>query len=66
MDKIDPKAKMPSHTSGTPRGEELVHRKGREPGRNSWWHQRTARDSTSVCPKAREPIDRRMPHMPPP
>jgi hypothetical protein len=26
---------------------------------------RTARDSTSINPKAREPIDPRMPHLPP-
>jgi hypothetical protein len=58
------KSKMPSHTPGTARGEELVLKKGPEPGRETG--TRTARDSTSVSPKARGPIDPRMPHMPPP
>jgi len=65
MDRIDPKAQKPSHTSGTPRGEELVKRKGREPGRNDWRFQRTARDSTSIGASARGPISPKMPHMPP-
>lgn len=61
---LTPKAKMPSHTPGTTRGEETIFKKGVEPGRESG--TRTARDSTSVNPKARDPIDPRMPHMPPP
>ena len=58
-----PKSSMPSHTPGTTRGEELVIRKGPEPGRETG--TRTARDATSVNAKARGPIDPRMPHLPP-
>lgn len=57
------KSTISSHTEGTNRGEEMVQRKGPEPGRETG--TRTARDSTSVNPKARDPIDPRMPHMPP-
>ena len=58
------KSMMPSHTPGTTRGEETVIKKGPEPGRETG--KRTARDATSVNPKAHGPIDPRMPHMPPP
>jgi hypothetical protein len=58
------KSKISSHTPGTSRGEEVVTKKGPEPGRETG--TRTARDSTSIDPKARDPIDPRMPHMPPP
>jgi hypothetical protein len=58
------KSQSPSHTPGTTRGEEWVLRKGPEPGRETG--TRTARDSTAINPKDREPIDARMPHMPPP
>jgi hypothetical protein len=54
-----------SHTPGTPRGEERVQKEGREPGRQDTRFGRTARDSTSINPKARDPIDPRMPHLPP-
>ena len=57
------KTLMPSHTPGTTRGEDAL-RKGAEPGREGG--TRTARDATSINPSAREPIDPRMPHMPPP
>ena len=40
-------------------------RHGREPGREDDEAGRTARDSTSINPEARDPIDPRMPHMPP-
>lgn len=56
---------MPSHTPGTRKGEEMVMRLGREPGRESG-QSRTARDSTGINAKDREPIDPRMPHLPPP
>jgi hypothetical protein len=56
---------LTSHTPGTPRGEERVQHKGREPGRENRRFGRTARDSTSINPKAHEPIDPAMPHMPP-
>lgn len=54
-----------AHTPGTPKGEERVRREGPEPGREDRRIGRTARDSTSINPKARNPIDPRMPHMPP-
>ena len=59
-----PKSRMPSHTPGTTRGEEMVLKKGPEPGRETG--TRTARDATSVNAKQRDPIDPRMPYMPPP
>jgi hypothetical protein len=62
---LSKKCELPAHTPGTPKGEELVQRKGREPGRDDRRHQRTARDSTGISAAAREPIDPRMPHMPP-
>ncbi len=65
MENFDPKASLPSHTPGTPKGEERVQRHGREPGREHPKIGRTARDSTSISPEARNPIDPRMPHMPP-
>ena len=54
-----------SHTPGTPKGEERVHRDGREPGRGDKRAHRKARDSTSINPEAEDPIDPRMPSMPP-
>jgi hypothetical protein len=57
---------LPSHTPGTPKGEERVRREGPEPGRERREPHRTARDSTSINPEARAPIDPRMPQMPPP
>lgn len=66
QEEFDRKASMPSHTPGTPKGEELVQRKGREPGRHTKEPHRTARDSTGVSASHREPIDPRMPRMPPP
>jgi hypothetical protein len=56
----------PSHTPGTPKGEERVIKEGREPGRGSQRAHRTARDSTSINAQDREPIDPRMPELPPP
>jgi hypothetical protein len=56
---------LPSHTPGTPKGEERVQREGREPGRENPLLGRTARDSTSINPSARDPIDPQMPHLPP-
>lgn len=56
---------MPSHTPGTPKGEELIRRKGREAGRSAKAPHHTARDSTSIRPSAHGPIDPRMPHLPP-
>ena len=61
--KYYPKVASGTHVTGTTRGEELVIHKGPEPGRETG--KRTARDSTSVNPKAHDPIDPRMPYMPP-
>ncbi len=60
------RADLPAHTPGVPKGEERLHREGPEPGRENREIGRTARDSTSICPKQRDPIDPRMPHLPPP
>jgi hypothetical protein len=65
MAKFDSRAQLPSHTPGTPRGEELVRHHGREAGREHGMVARTARDSTSINAAAREPIDPQMPHLPP-
>jgi hypothetical protein len=54
---------MSSHTPGTTRGEELVIKRGPEPGRERG--TRTARDATSVNSSHRDPIDPRMPYLPP-
>ena len=61
-----PSPDLPAHTPGTPKGEEFVQREGREPGRGHAPVGRTARDATSINPEARDPIDPRMPHLPPP
>lgn len=52
----------PAHTPGTHRGEEWA-RNQREPGRES--ETATARSSTGINAKNRDPIDPRMPHLPP-
>jgi hypothetical protein len=66
MASFDARAELPSHTPGTPKGEERVRREGREPGRKDTKDGRVARDATSISPDARRPIDRRMPNLPPP
>lgn len=57
----------PTHVPGTLKGEEMVIKHGREPGRGERGKNgyRSARDSTSVNAAGREPIDPRMPQMPP-
>jgi len=55
----------PTHMEGTSKGEEWVIRYGREPGRHDCGPARTARDSTGISAQDREPIDPRMPHIPP-
>ncbi len=54
----------PAHSPGTAKGEEQIENQGKEPGRDEKSH-RTARDSTSINSDSKEPIDTRMPHMPP-
>jgi hypothetical protein len=61
----DSRSELPAHTSGAPRGEELVRDYGREEGRKNPKLGRTARDATGINAADREPIDPRMPHMPP-
>lgn len=54
-----------SHTPGTPKGEEMIRREGREPGRDDPRVGRTARDSTGIDSTTKGPIDPRMPNLPP-
>jgi hypothetical protein len=63
---LDSRSELPAHTPGAPRGEELVRILGREPGRENPKVGRTARDATGINPDARDPIDPRMPYLPPP
>jgi hypothetical protein len=65
---------MTSHTPGTAKGEETGDKDGKEPGRvdneNDSGAGRpaegsTGRISTSINPEKRDPIDPKMPHMPP-
>lgn len=65
MATLDHRSELPAHTPGAPRGEELVRKYGREAGRREVSQGRTARDATSINASAREPIDPRMPDMPP-
>lgn len=60
------KPPQPVHVPGTKRGEEMVLRDGREPGREKGQKaHRVARDATSICARARGPIHPAMPHLPP-
>lgn len=61
----DSRTSLPAHTPGVPRGEQLASKVGREPGRDGPKGGRTARDSTGINPQDREPIDPKMPNMPP-
>jgi hypothetical protein len=56
---------QPIHVPGTGRGEQMVLDKGKEAGRGQTPHSRSARDSTGINAKDREPIDPAMPHIPP-
>jgi hypothetical protein len=66
MAHFDERSRLPAHTPGTPKGEERLRREGPEPGRERQTPHRTARDATGINPKARDPIDGRMPYLPPP
>jgi hypothetical protein len=48
----------PSHTPGTPRGEELAKPQAQRPTRK-------AHDASGVNPDDRKPIHPKMPHLPP-
>ncbi len=56
---------LPTHVAGTTKGEEWVAKFGHEPGRAEGHSYRSARDSTSINAEARDPIDPRMPKIPP-
>jgi hypothetical protein len=62
MARQDTTPDSPSHTPGTPKGEELRSKKC-DPGWEG--NTRTSRDATGVNAEARRPIDPRMPRMPP-
>ena len=61
------KPPQPVHIPGTARGEELVLREGKEPGRKqgSSRNYRSARDSTGINAQQRRPIHPDMPSIPP-
>ncbi len=65
MNKQDVSPDAPAHMPGTSKGEEKARDEGKEPGRTETGGGRTARDSTSINPESEEPIDPRMPNMPP-
>ena len=56
---------VPSHVAGIHKGEETAIKHGREAGRNGRASHRTARDSTGINAKSREPIVKGMPNIPP-
>ena len=57
---------IPSHVSGIHKGEETAIKHGKEAGRNDGAPAyRSARDSTGINAKQREPIVKGMPHIPP-
>ena len=58
-------SEMPSHGSGSRRGENMWDRgaRGRRFGHHG--HTRDSRDATSINPDSRAPIDPRMPNLPP-
>ena len=59
----NPPPDIDAHTPGTKRGEEWAYKGEKEPGREG--QGRTARDATGINPDARNPIDPRMPNLPP-
>ena len=62
MVRQDTNRESPSHTPGVHRGEEWV-KHDKEPGREL--ETPTIRNSTGINADKREPIDPRMPHLPP-
>lgn len=73
MAQHDTSRDAPGHDSGTGQGEEKSSTQGQESGRHDLGQShadrpagvRTARDSTGVDADEHEPIDPKMPHMPP-
>jgi hypothetical protein len=60
----DTKPDAPSHTPGTPRGEDLVKKHGGE-AVGYQGNTRMGRDATGVNVDDRKPVDPRMPNLPP-
>jgi hypothetical protein len=58
MARQDTTPDKPSHTPGTPRGEDLA-------GKHGGPFNRRADDATGINVDSRKPIDSRMPSMPP-
>jgi hypothetical protein len=59
----NPRPDIVAHTPGTKKGEEWTLHGKKEPGRED--DHRMARDATSINAKKRQPIDPRMPNLPP-
>ena len=59
----DTKPDTPSHTPGTPRGEDLARKHGGPSGYQG--PTRVAGDASGVNTEDRKPIDSHMPHLPP-
>ena len=57
--------RLPAHTPGAPKGEDCVKVHGREPGRDNAKRSANGPRRDEHQPAAQEPIDPRMPHMPP-
>jgi hypothetical protein len=74
MEEHDSTSHSPSHDGGTGKGEEKSSMEGKEPGRHDHADTHadrpaggsTARDSTSINPDDRNPIDPDSPNMPSP
>jgi len=73
MSEHDTSRDAPAHDTGVGKGEEIVDRDGKEPGRQDKGTTgagrpaggSTARDSTRINPDAENPIDPESPNMPP-
>jgi hypothetical protein len=62
MARDDVKPDAPSHTPGTPRGEDVLRKQGDAGYRGN---TRMSSDATGINPDASKPIDPRMPNLPP-
>jgi len=59
----NPPPDIDAHSPGVRRAEDWTYQGHKEPGREG--DGRTARDATGINADRREPIDPRMPHLPP-
>lgn len=64
MEKQETSSDASAHTPDTSKVEKKAQRDGKNPERETD-SSLTASDSTSINPKEREPVDPRMPNMPP-